>query len=163
LEQKEKKLYEALERLGVNELQSNLIANNMRMQILWERNQDNDREKAREHFEDIKDIGRFKDITGRFKDITNRSELVRSLNTYADLLAKAGKFKEAEDWYKNLLEYDKENAYTLLGYGMMLKEWLAQVEESERRKEAIKHLKEAERLGLPLRIIKQSLQELSEG
>jgi tetratricopeptide (TPR) repeat protein len=163
LERKEKKLDEALDRLEVDALQSNLIANNMRMQILWERNQDNDREKVRRHFEDIKDLGRFEDITGSRHIITNRSELVRSINTYADLLAKAEKFEEAEDWYKHSLEYDKENAYTLLEYGLMLKKWLAQVEESERRKEAIKHLKEAERLGLPLRIIKQSLQELSEG
>jgi tetratricopeptide (TPR) repeat protein len=163
LERKEKKLDEALERLKVNELRSNLIANNLMMQILWERNQDNDRKIARQYFEDIKDTGRFEDITGSRHIITNHSELIRSLNTYADLLAKAEEFEEAEDWYKNSLEYDKENAYTLLGYGLMLKEWLAQVEEPERRERAIEHLTEAERLGLPLRIIKQALQKLSEG
>lgn len=103
----------------------NVVALNLLVKLYWERG---DEEKAAE----------------MFTDVQNRIGITpRSLNNFAVLLARAGRFEESEPWYEWSLKIDSENAHTHLDYGGMLMDWAEAIANGQLRREKIKLAREA--------------------
>lgn len=136
---------QAEELLELPRTRDNIVALNLLVQLYW---REGDRERARE----------------LFKEIRQREVTPYILNNFAMLLAEAGEFAEAEDWYLQSLEIDEENAYSQLEYGYLLLDWNEKEPDENTRREmlevASEAIRKADKLGLDVPKTKKVLERL---